>query len=292
MKKAIFIAASVLALAACAEGEQDQTSYEVRDSAESAGAVAEMAADDSEAPQLTDGSAAIPASMPKLAYQYGYSYELPSPDISRLMRKHADLCEKQGPTSCQIIGMDLSGNADENDMRGTLQLAVAANHARAVGALLENEAEDSGAEQVSANIAAEEVSKKIIDTEARIRSRTQLRDRLTEVLKTRSGSVEELVAAERQVAQVNEEIDQARSWLKETQGRVSFSKLDVNYSSSDVVAGSFIDPIKNAVGSMGSILGTIVAIFMVLGAIVLPLGGAALGIRAIARKFRPATETT
>lgn len=237
---------------------------------------AEIAAIDSEAPQFTDQPAVIPASMPKLAHQYGYSNELPSPDVSRLMRKHSDLCEKQGPTSCQIIGMNLWGNAEENDMRGTLQLSVAANHARAVGALLENEAEDSVAEQ-------------IVDTEARIRSRAELRDRLTDVLKTRRGWVEELVAAERQVAQVNEEIDQARSWLKETQGRVTFSKLDVNYSSSDVVAGSFVDPIKSA---MGSILGTIVAILMVLGTIILPLGGAVIGVWAIARKFRPATEIT
>ncbi len=250
---------------------------------------AEIAAIDSEAPQFTDQPAVIPASMPKLAHQYGYSNELPSPDVSRLMRKHSDLCEKQGPTSCQIIGMNLWGNAEENDMRGTLQLSVAANHARAVGALLENEAEDSVAEQISATIAAEEVSKQIVDTEARIRSRAELRDRLTDVLKTRRGWVEELVAAERQVAQVNEEIDQARSWLKETQGRVTFSKLDVNYSSSDVVAGSFVDPIKSA---MGSILGTIVAILMVLGTIILPLGGAVIGVRAIARKFRPATEIT
>lgn len=114
--------------------------------------------------------------------------------------------------------MDLSGEVDSKDRRGTLQLAVASSHARAVSALLDEEAEGMGAEQSSATIGSEEVSKTIVDTESRIRARADLRDRLTEVLRTRKGSVQELVEAERSVAAVNEEIDQARSWLAETKG--------------------------------------------------------------------------
>lgn len=286
------LAALGLALAGCSESAEigAETSSDI--SAEMNGqseAAAESISADAEMAEASGVSGApIPTSMPKLAYSYGYSYELPSTNMSGLMRKHADVCEQQGPSSCRIIGMDLDGSAEDNSMRGTLQLAVAAPHARAVGALLEDEAESAGAEQMSANIAADEVSKNLVDTQARIRSRTELRDRLLEVLKTRRGSVEDLVAAERQVAQVNEEIDQAKSWLAETQGRVSFSTLDIRYASANAPAASFLDPIQGAVGSLGAIFGWVIAMLLMIGAALLPIGGVVWLGRAINRRLTAA----
>ncbi len=213
----ISAAAGALLLASCGQegGGYENATADIAESgamqAEMASveAVAEDASTISALPELED----IPTSIPQLAYDYDYRWRLPAEDIGPLQRTHANLCEQQGPASCQITGMSKSGEEDEN-VRGILEMRVASRQARAFGALLEDEAEDAGSELVSAEIAAEELSKQIVDTEARLQTREQLRDRLTEVLKTRRGSVEELVQAERSVAQVNEEIDQARSWLK------------------------------------------------------------------------------
>lgn len=286
MKKSlIFVCASMLALAACSEAEQaNQGSAEAitaaSDSVESAPISSEEAAD-----AAITGRTEIPASMPKLAYDYGLSFELPSADVGKLMRRHANVCEQQGPQSCRIVGMDLNGDAESEDVRGTLQLAVAANHARAVSALLEDEATDIGAEQTATNIASEEVSKTIVDTEARIRSREELRDRLLEVLQTRKGTVAELVEAERNVAAVNEEIDQAKSWLDETQGRVTFSKMDIDYASQPKLGGSFIAPIEGVLGSLGSILGFVIAGLILLGALLAPIAGLVWAGRLVNRGF-------
>lgn len=273
-KSFLFSCVAVIALAGCsAENSEDSAAEAVEaaaDSAVSADAVAEenVAPD----PDIAD-RAELPAGMPKLAYAYGLSYRLPSAEIGKLMRRHANVCEQQGPASCRIVGMDLSGDPEDDSVRGTLQLAVAAPHARAVSALLDDEAEGAGAEQVKATIGSEEVSKQIVDTEARIRAREELRDRLLEVLRTRKGSVKELVAAERSVAEVNEEIDQARSWLAETKGRVSFSRMDVDYAPQVAATGSFLAPIEGALGSLGGILGSLVAVLIVLLAIGLPVAG-------------------
>ena len=159
--------------------------------------------------------------------------------------------------------------------------------ARAFGALLEDEALDAGAEQVSANIASEELSKSIVDTEARLAARTELRDRLLQVLKTRRGTVEELVEAERSVAQVNEEIDQARSWLKEMQGRVAYSKVTVNYETGTPVTGDFLAPVAGALGSLGTIFGYMLAILIIVGAVALPIGGMVWASRALGRRMAP-----
>lgn len=272
--------ASALALAACSQEVDTPASENMveasTDSAEMSSDAASPtnATSESVAPGLA-GRAELPANMPKLAYEYGFSYRLPAPDISGLMRRHADACEQQGPTSCRVIGMELTGDQSREDLRGTLQLAVAAGQARALGALIEDEAEDAGAEQLAANITSDEVSKQIVDTEARIRAREQLRDRLMAVLSTRKGSVQELVEAERSVAAVNEEIDQARSWLAETRGRIEFSRVELEYSSGAAPANDFLSPVEGALGSIGGILGTIVAALIVLLAIALPLAGIA-----------------
>lgn len=270
---------ALIALAGCSsENTPDSAAEAVEAAAESA--VSADAAVSSESIAADPGIAAraeLPAGIPKLAYAYGLSYRLPSADIGKLMRSHANVCEQQGARSCRIVGMEVSGDPEDDSARGTLQLAVAAPHARAVSALLEEEAEGAGAEQVKATIGSEEVSKQIVDTEARIRAREALRDRLTEVLRTRKGSVSELVAAERSVAEVNEEIDQARSWLAETKGRVTFSRIDVDYAPQVAATGSFLAPIEGALGSLGGILGSLVAVLIVLLAIGLPIVGLVAG---------------
>lgn len=281
----------LLALGACSEQQDSagESSAESATSYDTAAAEAESVADavskaSGEASSPIPDLAEMQISLPKLAYIYDFSWRLPGEDIGKLQRRHADLCEQQGPASCQILGMNKSGE-DADEVTGELQLAVATRHARAFGALLEKEATDSGADQISANIAAEDVSKAMIDTEARLQARTALRDRLQEVLRTRKGSVEELVEAERGVAQVNEEIDQARSWLTEMKGRVAYSRVNIHYDSGAQVTNDFLAPIQGVFGSLGSILGVIFAGLLLIGAIVLPIGGLVWGGRAINRRF-------
>ncbi len=219
----------------------------------------------------------IPVSMPKISYVYNYGFELPGSDIAALQKRHADLCEAQGPFNCRIVSMSHSGDTGEY-ANGNLQLAVAAPKARAFGEQLGTAAETAGAEQTSATIAGEDLSKQMVDTEARLKARTVLRDRLMEVLRTRRGKVSELVEAERSVARVNEEIDQARSWLEEMRTRVAFSRVDISYGSTTATSGNFIDPIKSAFGSVSTIAGTTIGGIIMLLSIVLPLGGAAYGL--------------
>lgn len=289
MKKALLIlTTAALALGGCSQADNDSADmtapYEAAETTTeaatmTANAEASGATSDRESAEIGSGQGAIPIALPKLAYSYGYNYSLPGDDLSGLMRRHANLCEQQGPASCYIIGMDMSGNVEDDDRRGTLQLAVATQHARAVGALLENEAEDAGAEQLSATIATDELSKQMVDTEARIATRIALRDRLLDVLKTRRGKVEELVAAERGVAEVNQEIDQAKSWLAEMRGSVQFSKLDLEYRSAEAAGSTFLDPVKGALGSLGSIFGMMLAALIVMLAVALPIGGVIVAIR-------------
>lgn len=288
IKMSLAGAAALALLAGCSERTGRSTGSEAVEEVSEAAADAEIAANEAGGGNGSDSPlpdlGALPVSMPKLAYVYTYAYRLAGEEIGPLQRRHADLCEQQGPAGCRILGMTKAGDEGET-ITGELKLAVATRHARAFGALLEDVAEEVGAEQMSADIASEELSKQIIDTEAQIAARTELRDRLMEVLRTRKGKVSELVEAERSVAQVNEEIDQARSWLKEMQGRVAYSTVTVRYESATPVGGAFLAPIQGAIGSLGSVAGFVVAALILLGAAALPVFAVVLGGRALNRRF-------
>jgi len=238
------------------------------------------------APPLALPSGEIPVGLPQIAYVFTYGFRIAGAEIPALQQRHADLCESKGPLVCRIIAMDQDTDAGEYT-RGTLQLAVASPQARDFGKRLTSIAEGADGEQVSAAISGEDLSKSIVDTEARLRARILLRDRLMEVLATRRGTVTELVEAERGVAQVNEEIDQARSWLSEMKGRVAFSRLDISYESSVAPTNGFMDPVRGAVGSLGAIFGVLLAVLILFGAVAGPFLAGAFGIRALLRRHAP-----
>lgn len=237
----------------------------------------------SELAPLADRSA-IPINMPKMAYVFDYGFSLAGEEIAKLQQTHADMCESMGPFSCQIVEMSHSGELGD-EVYGNLQLAVVADKARSFGSSLLPGVESLGGKQVSANIVGEDLSKQIVDTSARLQSRIVLRDRLLDVLKTRKGTVAELVEAERSVARVNEEIDQARSWLEEMRGRVSFSRVNLSYQSTTPVASDLFGPAKGAIASLGSIFGIMLAGIILIGAILGPILAAILGIKRLRRKF-------
>lgn len=274
------ILACAVALSGCSTaeeqaGEVQRATVDMAESAapESEYAFAEEAADasaDSVESAADTGSAPIPVSVPQIAYTYTYGFRIAADAIAPLQQNHADLCEDKGPDVCRIISMEQSGSEGDYGY-GRLVLAVASKDARAFGAQLNGSAESMDGEQVSLSISGEDLSKSIVDTEARLRSRTLLRDRLMDILRSRNGSVAELVEAERGVAQVNEEIDQASSWLAEMKGRVAFSEVTINYNSGSRSSGSFTGPIAEAFSSIGAILGTTIAAIIIGLTILVPL---------------------
>jgi hypothetical protein len=290
-KSWIFVGMTALALSACSQnesGDPGAAMTEMAADAEAGPAVAEAAANaDSTLPNLES----IPVNLPQLAYVYDYRWQMPADSIGALQRRHASLCEQQGPAVCQIIGMTKSG-AEDDEVTGRLEMAVATRQARAFGALLEDEAIDAGAEQIAAEIASEELSKQLVDTEARLRARTELRDRLQDVLRNRKGKVEELIEAERSVAAVNEEIDQARSWLKEMEGRVAYSRVTVHYETGTPVTSDFLGPVTGALGSLGAIFGYLVAFLILIGSVALPVAGVWWIIRRLSRLGTPQDSAT
>lgn len=265
MGKAWFAALGAAALlAGCSKA--DRSAYAPQSKSDTASAV------DNQAP---DGRQPIAVSLPRIAYSYDLGFRIAGRDMAALQQRHADACVRLGPQQCQIIAMHQE--SDTGTGGGELDLAVAAPRARSFTADLARLAGDSGGEQVSSSLTGEDLSKKIIDTDARIRARTVMRDRLMQVLATRQGKVSELVEAEKAVADANEEIDAARSELADMQGRVDFSQVKISYR--DDASNGLFAPVREAFGDIGGLIGFTVAGLVRLLAVILPLAMLAMLVR-------------
>lgn len=171
----------------------------------------------------------LPVSLPQLTYSYVLSYVLPGDKIAAAQNAHRDMCEDMGPARCQLLALE-RGVGEEQSNNAKLRLRVATADARRFQVLLDHEVSEAGGRAENAKISTDEVSKQIVDTEARIRQRELLVARLTELLRKRQGRVADLLEAERNVTQAQEELDQARGWLGELKGRVAMSEFEIGYA--------------------------------------------------------------
>lgn len=236
-------------------------------------AVADAAADAAEgaAEAVAESPREAPAeAATQIAYSYSYGFRVAADRIEALQQSHAALCEKMGPARCRVLNLARAGTDD--DGFGRLELRVAANEARGFGTGLAKAAEEVGGEQASFALDGEDLTERIIDTEANLASRRVLRERLMEVLRTRQGTVGDLVAAERAVAEVNEEVDAAATQLTQLRNRVRMSAVSIEYGP-NVAAGSwgFTRPIAEAFGAIGTTLGVTIAAIVYIAVALIPI---------------------
>jgi hypothetical protein len=166
----------------------------------------------------------LTVALPKIAYDYKYNFVLPAGQVAAAQQAHIAACDRLGLSRCQLVSSE-SGNSNAT----SLKLRVASDIARRFSAELVASVAKAGGRAVDQSISAEDVSKEISDTNARIHQRELLIQRLTQILQTRAGKVSELVEAERSVAAAQEELDQAKAWLTELQGRVAMSDVEITY---------------------------------------------------------------
>jgi hypothetical protein len=238
MRALIALATAAIALNACSAENTSRTP----DTAESA------TADTIAAPAgagSADKAAPVAISVPQLAYAWSLGFLVPEDKLASAQEAHRSLCEDMGSARCQILSLQ-RGTGTDRTGEARLKLRVVSSEARAFSSQLANLVADAGGRSTDTRQEGEDVSKSIVDTEARIRQRELLVARLTDLLRNRKGKVGELVEAERSVAEAQEELDQARGWLKELRGRVAMSEFEIRYTA--------IAPSANA-DSVGAQLG-------------------------------------
>jgi len=231
-----------------------------------------------------DEAAATPltVTLPQIAYDYKYSFRLPADRVASTQQAHIAACDKLGLARCQLVSSESNSG---NGAVASLKLRVASDVARRFSAILIDSVAKAGGRAVDQSISAEDVSKEISDTSARIRQRELLVQRLTQILQSRTGKVSELVEAERSVAAAQEELDQAKAWLTQLQGRVAMSDVEIGYAAA-IAGAPDQGPLSETVGQSWSFFISALDAILRLVIFLAPWAAVGIGIFLIARATR------
>lgn len=208
------------------------------------------------------------ATAPLLAYTYYYELVAGTDRIRALMLRHQAACNQAGPLVCQVVSANES-KSDEDNFTGALQLRAQPAWLQRFRDGLEADAQNAGGRVAGSRTESEDLTRAIVDTEATLRAKTALRDRLQTLLATRQGDLEELLAVERALAEVQGEIDAYQSNLAVMRTRVATSTLNLTYRSRGVTSDpGALEPVTDAlssfVGLMAGTLGVIIRLVAVL----------------------------
>ena len=278
MRPSLIIAASVLALVAgCSESTTNDQAYTEEAVASSPSpmdpaATAESPAVDAVARSAQGtGSSEVPdAQLPQLAYSYAYTLEAPTREIAGLAARHEQACVQAGPQRCQVIGSSTQSYG-QDDQRATLEIRAEPGWLAGFRNSLATDAQAADGRIADSSTSSEDLTRSIIDTEAHLRAKTALRDRLQTMLATRDGNLQSVLEVERELARVQAEIDSATSTLEVMRARVSMSALTLTYQSSGVLApDSATAPLQSALNNALGIFMTGLAAIVTILAFALP----------------------
>jgi hypothetical protein len=196
-----------------------------------------------------------------LAYAYAVSLELPGEHLARTMDAHAAACREAGPRVCQLVTAQRGGDAAIH-VRGELSLRAEPRWLQRFMTGVEGDARGAGGRVVSKSTTTEDLTRAIIDTEAALRAKKALRERLEQLLASRPGKLADFLDVERELARVQGEIDSTESNLAAMRTRVAMSSLTVQYESRvRAVAGDTFAPLGRALaGFIGNVVNGVAAI--------------------------------
>lgn len=237
-----------------------------------------------------DRTAAAPATVagPRIAYSYSITYAFDRRTVAQVQAQQLAFCRQLGPARCLVVKSTLSvaGPAD-HIVTDQAVLLVDARLAGKMNQQLDALAVAGGAKLANRQVEAEDVTQQVIDTDARVRAKQALSERLLAIIRSGKGKVGELVEAERAYATTQEELDAARGEQAALAQRVAMSRVTIDYAFNDRPIGN--SPVRASLATAGDTLATsiaalvtaIVAVFpwLIAGAITIAL------IRWVRRKF-------
>ena len=228
--------------------------------------------------QAVDAAASAPvhamvtSGAPQLAYDYEYGFSTSPKGVDALINADQNTCAKAGQAACQMISMRADNNPDSDFVRKTLELRVTPEWLKAWQGRLNAELKQAGAHIVSQNVTSEDLGLQIVDTDAHLKNKLALRDRLLNIIKNNPGKIGDLVEAETQLSQVQSDIDSAQSTLAVLQKRVATTHLTLIYQSEAAAAShNTFSPVTNAFRNILNNMMIMLGIIISAAAFLIPL---------------------
>lgn len=187
-----------------------------------------------------------PSSQSFMAYRYLYSFFMPVKAVETVSKTHADMCLNAGPDMCQILSYSTQAASDEY-VSAHLRVRGQPKWLESYKSSILSSVDEAKGELKNSSVSAEDLTRAILDTDARLKAKKTLRGRLETHLRTRDAKLGDLLAMERELSRVQGEIESATSNLSVLRKRVSMSVVEINYQSQSkaVTSGTF-SPIASA----------------------------------------------
>lgn len=182
-----------------------------------------------------------------LAYSYSMGIAAPKGAIEPMSARHQALCVAAGPQRCQVLGASVN-RWGEDQVRAHLNLRAAPDWLEEFRADIAGDADAAGGKITSNTVNAEDLTNFIVDLDARLEAKQALRERIRNLLETQEGSLSDILAAERALADVQGEIDSMTARLKAARARVAMSVLNVSYASDPETSVGIFKPLGEAFG--------------------------------------------
>lgn len=297
---------TLMALAACAKKPADLPAAEAAPPPPAATTNAPPGASDaaSSAQASTEKPPAQPVaapviSAPQLAYAFDYTFALPEDRIEGALNHDQEACLNAGPTVCQLVGSSLD-RASEGVASAHLEVRATQGWIARFRAGAEAEAKATGGKIDGAQVQSEDLSRSIVDTEAAVRAKTALRDRLQQLLAERPGKLSDVMDVQHELTQAQADLDATTSELAVMRTRVAMSKLTIAYNAEGANApnGPW-RPVRQAashfLGNAAGVLAALVSLFSVLlplGLVIGPLIWLAIWFAGRNRRRRPTRPAT
>jgi hypothetical protein len=180
------------------------------------------------APPASSGQPVDPASY--LAYAYGLRLEVPGERLIGVMDRHVAACRNAGLRVCQLVSSRRDGDPGDA-LRGAVSLRAEPQWLQQFMQSVQGDARQADGRVTAQWTTTEDLTREIVDTEATLRAKRALRDRLQQLLANRPGRLSDLLEVERELARVQGEIDATESNLVAMRTRVAMSALTIEYTS-------------------------------------------------------------
>lgn len=271
--KHVLFGAAALALAACGGG--GGSSYESAPPPMMSKAMAPETESlsilgDTGAPGPSETPMAEPAATQYIAYSHNLGMSLPKGQVEPLMNAHTQACHAAGTATCIVINSNIY-TQDEDNASGNLSIRATPEWIEDFMGGVANDAENAGGEITQRSTNAQDLTREILDTGARLDAQRTLQGRLMDLLQRRDGSLGDLLSIERELARVTGDIESIEAQLKTLRLRVAMSSLDIGYQTKQpAFSGSRGSPLGEAFGDFFYNLSSAVAAVITAFAIGLP----------------------
>ncbi|MEO0607662.1 MAG: DUF4349 domain-containing protein [Pseudomonadota bacterium] len=205
-----------------------------------------------------------------IAYSHNLGLTFPKGGVEPMMAAHTAACQAAGTQVCIVINSNVYSQ-EEDYASGNLSLRAAPDWIETFLGGVDEETEQAGGVITQRSTRAEDLTRQIIDTGARLDAQKTLQGRLLSLLERRDGKLGELLQIERELARVTGEIESVEAQLKTLRLRVSMSSLDVNYQTKvPAFSGSRENPLGAAFGDFFYNLSSAIAAVITAFAVGLP----------------------